>query len=56
VRLASRYHSRYRKARQWRLRRLLRRVPIYDSLLKDHPEGRIVDIHGVPREAGGSDE
>jgi hypothetical protein len=56
VRLASRYHSRYRKASQWRLRRLLRRVPIYDALLKDHPEGRIVDIHGVPREAGGLGE
>jgi hypothetical protein len=42
VRLSSRYHNRFRKASQWRLRRLLRHVPIYAALLKDHPEGRIV--------------
>jgi hypothetical protein len=48
VRLSSRYHDRFRKAGQWRLRRLLRRIPIYADLLKDHPEGRVVDRSGLP--------
>ena len=50
LRIASRYHKRYRKAGQWRLRRLLRRIPIYEVLLKDHPEGRIVGVDGFPSE------
>jgi hypothetical protein len=42
IRLASRYHARYSKASQSRLRRLLRRVPIYRTLLDQYPLAQIV--------------
>jgi hypothetical protein len=42
IRLSSKYHPRYRRAREWQLRRLIRRVPIYRKLLEEYPLARIV--------------
>jgi hypothetical protein len=41
IRLAGRYHVRFRNASQWRLRRLLRRVPIYRTLLDENPLAQV---------------
>jgi hypothetical protein len=42
IRLSARYHERYRRAGPGRLRRLLRRVPIYAKLMEEYPHARVV--------------
>jgi len=48
LRVAARYHRKVRGMSQRRLRRLLRSVPVYATLLDENPHSRVSAVGGPP--------